>query len=444
MKKIFYSFVIMSMALIGFMPASQASAITSGTSVDLIAGQNMVVGTVTTTNDSTNLYVKYELNANAISTGWLITATHLAVSTTRDGIPQTTDKNGNKNPIPGKFAYSMNYDPAVTEYEYTIPMASIGANTGTSLFVAAHADVKQFEEQCTQVQTGTTPETLTIVSDTTTLANGNPAVGAWTHPAWTASIPGATWIWDSYYVQDPLNGETVEFTRSFNIDGTVTSATIDVASDNTYAISVNGVSVGSSADLNNFQSATQDSYPVTNLVSGTNSLAITAGNAAWPTTDPEANPAGLLYRLIVNYDKPVYATVCEDVVVASESAWGAGERFTPKGNWATYFKYGVAKTLAGSWTLNVNGGAFMHDMIIVSQSSTGALTGTGGYPVSGPLYAYPYNWTLVGQLTGNSITMTITYQNGYTATITGTVDTSLDYMSGGAGTGGVSSWSATR
>jgi hypothetical protein len=98
----------------------------------------------------------------------------------------------------------------------------------------------------------------------------------------------------------------------------------------------------------------------------------------------------------------------------------------------------------GQWSLSVNGGTYMHDMFIVTQNPDGSLTGAGGYPEIGPPYDIGYDWTLNGQLTGNLIEITVTYSNGYTATINGTVNALFDYMSGGAGTGGVTDWSATR
>jgi hypothetical protein len=98
--------------------------------------------------------------------------------------------------------------------------------------------------------------------------------------------------------------------------------------------------------------------------------------------------------------------------------------------------------LTGTWLLNVNDGTYMHDMFIETQSWTGALTGTGGYPAGGP-YLDGYDWTMTGQLTGDSVTMTITYTNGYTTTLTGTVDLDWNTMSG-TGTSGVTTWVATR
>lgn len=105
----------------------------------------------------------------------------------------------------------------------------------------------------------------------------------------------------------------------------------------------------------------------------------------------------------------------------------------------------VLPTITGQWNLSVNNGAFLHDMVIAVQDVNGVLTGFGGYQTGqGPVYPYPYNWTLAGQITGNDISITVLYQNGYTATLTGTVDPTWKIMSGGAGTGGVTDWSATK
>ena len=85
----------------------------------------------------------------------------------------------------------------------------------------------------------------------------------------------------------------------------------------------------------------------------------------------------------------------------------------------------------------------MHDMFIVTQDSSGVLTGTGGYPASGPPYYSGYDWTLTGQLDGNSVTLNIIYTNFYTTTLTGTVAPNWNSMSG-TGTSGVTTWEATR
>jgi len=97
---------------------------------DLVAGQNIKVGTVTVSNDADNLYVTYKTDD-----GWEITETHLAVANSLEEIPQTKKF----NPIPGKFPYSSKYDLAVTEYTYTIPLE----DGDTDLYIATHAKVEK-------------------------------------------------------------------------------------------------------------------------------------------------------------------------------------------------------------------------------------------------------------------------------------------------------------
>ena len=122
-----------------------------------------------------------------------------------------------------------------------------------------------------------------------------------------------------------------------------------------------------------------------------------------------------------------------------------------------HYKYGCSQSvmnefirlikkpsLTGTWLLNVNDGAYMHDMFILTQNPNGTLTGTGGYPASGPPYDFGYDWTMEGTLTGNNIELIITYSNGYTATIWGTVNPLLNSMTGTGGTSGVTGWSAAK
>ena len=81
----------------------------------------------------------------------------------------------------------------------------------------------------------------------------------------------------------------------------------------------------------------------------------------------------------------------------------------------------VAPPSTGTYILNVLNGAYVHDMVISTQSPTGAITGTGGYPWVGPPYLLGYDWTLIGQVTGTDVTFTVTYSNAYTATLVGKI-----------------------
>jgi hypothetical protein len=82
--------------------------------------------------DGSHLYVEY-LAFN----DWLISETHFAIATTKEGIPH-----GKKNMKPGHFPYGENYDPWVSACTLDIPWPD-GLegewNGEDSLFVAAHA-----------------------------------------------------------------------------------------------------------------------------------------------------------------------------------------------------------------------------------------------------------------------------------------------------------------
>lgn len=149
-----------------------------------------------------------------------------------------------------------------------------------------------------------------IVSDTTTMVDdGSAVVLDPIHEAWTASIPGATWIWSTNPIVGPTDDidNTEVFTKTFTILGTPIGGTLDIAADNNYSIKLNGISVPVSFDQNNFQLGTQDTYNVLPmLVSGTNTLEITVTN--WETgqdPNPANNPAGLLYKLTLSNNECV-------------------------------------------------------------------------------------------------------------------------------------------
>jgi len=103
---------------------------------DLIAGQNMNVGTVTIEPVDGQLVVTYEIT----DPDWCIMETHLHVATSLEGIPQ---KNG--NPIPGQFDYSGTHD-CVSEVVYTLdPPEGAGWCESEFLYIAAHAVVRTCE-----------------------------------------------------------------------------------------------------------------------------------------------------------------------------------------------------------------------------------------------------------------------------------------------------------
>ena len=142
-----------------------------------------------------------------------------------------------------------------------------------------------------------TEYTETIVSDETNTVEGDgTAVAVVPHAAWTASIPGATWVWKS---SATAPDETVAFEKSFTVTGaTVLSATLDVATDNSYAVFIDGTPVASDVADNNFQLATQDTHDLTaDVTPGTHTLRIEVKNVG--AYNVASNPAGLLYKFVV-------------------------------------------------------------------------------------------------------------------------------------------------
>jgi len=124
------------------------------------------------------------------------------------------------------------------------------------------------------------------------------------HPAWTASVPGATWIWEANPVSqaDTNNNVTYTFRKTFTWFGPISGATINlaVASDNSYVVYLNGTQVGADASENNFASADTIVNIDDNIVQGTNILEVVVKNKALAGSNPASNPAGLLYKLTIN------------------------------------------------------------------------------------------------------------------------------------------------
>lgn len=139
------------------------------------------------------------------------------------------------------------------------------------------------------------PVTQTIVSDTSDMIGGGNAVAVTPHSAWTAAISGSTtWIWQAS--STPPNA-SVGFEKTFIVTGAgVISAILDIASDNSYKVFIDGVEVAADDNLNNFQTATQDSHDLTaNITPGTHTLRIEVVNDG--IFNSSSNPAGLLYKL---------------------------------------------------------------------------------------------------------------------------------------------------
>ncbi|MFD1161150.1 hypothetical protein [Hwangdonia seohaensis] len=103
--------------------------------INLVAGQNHIAGTVSIDVDGDNLVVTYTSNSD-----WTINATHLHITNCEvDGFP-TTKSN---NPKIGNFEYASTHADNITEVIYLINLSDV-----TEQFCfAAHAEVSGSSEE---------------------------------------------------------------------------------------------------------------------------------------------------------------------------------------------------------------------------------------------------------------------------------------------------------
>ncbi len=144
--------------------------------------------------------------------------------------------------------------------------------------------------------------TLELVSDTnTTVEGGVKSVATYKdHPYWTANIPGATWIWKTFFTSTPTQQEVYTFERIFNINSEVESATLVVAADNSYVLYVNGLKIGEDAGEFNYRDEQKDTFDLKNVLQpGINKIEFSVKNWGVADSDSQTNPAGLLYKLTV-------------------------------------------------------------------------------------------------------------------------------------------------
>ena len=168
-----------------------------------------------------------------------------------------------------------------------------------NIFVAGSIDLKVDHTLATYNGVGS----MAIVSDTQTQVNSHNAVPVTSHyydSSWTASVPGAIWIWEEDPENDPVENEEVwTFTRTFNwTGGPISNATLQVASDNSFSMDLNGT-FSATAPGNHFAAGTEMTYTgvpvVSAIVPGLNTLTFVVTNESFP--GGPANPGGLMFRL---------------------------------------------------------------------------------------------------------------------------------------------------
>lgn len=102
--------------------------------VNLLAGQTILMGTLTYANDANNLYITYTTNPD-----WFMSEIHLYVG------PLALIPKAGGNPPPGKFPISSTFSASALSQSatYTIPLTSILLSGGFA--IAAHSSVLQVD-----------------------------------------------------------------------------------------------------------------------------------------------------------------------------------------------------------------------------------------------------------------------------------------------------------
>ncbi|MGC9308922.1 MAG: hypothetical protein ACP5FL_09140 [Thermoplasmatota archaeon] len=354
-KQIIAAGIVGLMMLAGITIMAEAGTEENPEVIPLLAGQDMLVGNVTIWNDAdNNVYVNYTVD----KPDWYLMETHLHIATCLDDIPQTEGRGrgrgggGGGNPIPGNFYYkNESYDLYTTtdEYMYELPD---GFELDGTLYVAAHAVVGHMD-------------TMWVYSDATetyVAHNGSTCPGAYMERTGTAvwAWDGAwgtladnydygQWIWESEYVLHPVCGDVVNFTKTFDIPGQPVEGNLKIGVDNAYNAYLNDCLVGGlglnpgwyNSDLKEAYVESGfvwdiSNYPLLNLEEGENTFLFACANE-YSNDDDEGeplgtitnNPGGLIYEAEITY------------IDIEETAWADGERFTRRGNWATYFTYQI-------------------------------------------------------------------------------------------------------
>lgn len=363
---------------------------------DLLAGKNINIGSVNVWEDTDNLYVQYLITEN----DWEITETHLHIAANLGDIPKTAKG----NPIPGQFAYSQNHDPAVDNYTYAISLADLGS-IGENLVIAAHAAVQHwgtqtvYDEKSTTITEDYKPEIDWTRSSEDNVFSTEGYGGKWTYDGVIGkfnSMDATVWDSGAYRGLDPTTPEYASWKYAYNDGGSYGGCSdlrlfrgeFEIPEDYT----VNSAALGTSLAPDNIP-INDNIYIYVNeelqFWGGTRANgiihggregreAIGYGSGMYPETDDwyipgsfpsidNLNPGetntievfaeenerwGGMGKLDLTLNCTYIETELvpreEPCIDQTESAWGAGKRISPKGNWGTYFEYTLAEP---SWIL---------------------------------------------------------------------------------------------
>ncbi|MDW7739074.1 MAG: hypothetical protein SCJ97_03305 [Bacillota bacterium] len=312
--------------------------------VPLYAGQNIEVGSVFVWNDSENLFVLYKLSEGALEDGWCISETHLHVGKSLDEFPLAGRQ---QNPVPGQFDYS---DPhgCVPEYLYEISLD--GWLVGDELLVAAHAVVKNTVVlDCWETvwQIGDVeerdPATGLLYNYADEFNWGAPAgpttmgltlaqeTPPFTNPFIVGTTPTSEFPFNSNAVRGYATDFEVKWDGALNYGGKLTiSWSPGNSAFERKVISGDGITetiVTANGSVASGQGWFMDQY----LLVEHSVIVSPLADGLQTIRFQHTNGDGTFWDW-VRLEEP-----CVEINI--ETAWGAGNRFTNQGNWATYFEY---------------------------------------------------------------------------------------------------------
>lgn len=168
---------------------------------------------------------------------------------------------------------------------------------------------------------GPATSTLSVLTDPTWTVDGTsasavavapsclPGYGSW---GWTSSLAPAQWIWSSACTASDT--ESHSFAKSFQVNGSVTAASVQFAADNFGTVTINGHLVISALgnggwNFHDVQTADVSAY----VHAGANTITVTAQNMPNGSATGWANPAGVVSNLAVTYvPMPTSADQCKN------------------------------------------------------------------------------------------------------------------------------------
>ena len=248
---------------------------------------------------------------------------------------------------------------------------------------------------------------------TTGLNDLGPAVEPTYNTAWTASIPGATWIWASGYcdAQSPSVNQFATFVKTVTLNTPVIGATLSVAADNDAEVFVNGNTVATvgtfSTDpstanqFSSFQSVTTVTVPKEDLHVGDNTISVVGMNFANGSSSCLSNPAAVLLGGTITVDT---APTVTGVTLSGYGPLAAGSNITVS---ATYTDPDPSDPHTATIDCG-NGTTLIDSQLTVTEptdTTPGTVTGICTYPGAG-VYTVSVTVTDSYDLSGSGATTT--------------------------------------